>query len=127
MKISLFTGVLCCMTLLLTGCSADTVYTRHSRINDVIRDEVFEDYGRLLFPLDKCYYSGNTLEDLKLVYYSHIDPNKTVEIVNTLHDKAAEGQTIFYDIYTDEEKAADPDKNDTGQFSACIGIIKKRL
>ena len=26
------------------------------------------------------------------------------------------GDTVFYDIYTDEEKAADPDKEDTGLF-----------
>lgn len=36
--------------------------------------------------------------------------------MNTLRERAADGQTIFYDIYTDEEKAADPAKEDTGLF-----------
>ena len=57
-----------------------------------------------LVPVEDAYYSGDTLEELQLTYYSHIDPDETVEIVNTLRERAADGQTIFYDIYTDEEK-----------------------
>ncbi len=49
-------------------------------------------------------------------WYSHIDTNKTVEIANTMYLHAKAGDTIFYDIYTDEEKAADPAKKDTGPF-----------
>ncbi len=77
---------------------------------------MFGSYGRLLFPVEDAYYSGDTLEDLGLTYYSHIDPDETVEIVNTLRAWAKAGQTIFYDIYTAEEKAADPAKEDTGLF-----------
>ncbi len=62
-------------------------------------DPVFGSYGRLLFPVEDAYYSGDTPEDLGLTYYSHIDPDETVEIVNTLRERAADGQTIFYDIY----------------------------
>ena len=40
----------------------------------------------------------------------------TVEIVNYLKEHAQAGDTVFYDIYTDEEKAEDPDKEDTGLF-----------
>ena len=65
---------------------------------------------------DEYYYSGDTLEVLQFIYYSHIDPDETVEIVNTLKERAEAGQTVFYDIYTEEEKAADPAKEDTGLF-----------
>ena len=51
------------------------------------------------FPTDGQYYSGDTLEDLRLVYYAHIDPDETVEIVNTLKERAGTGQTVFHDIY----------------------------
>ena len=37
-------------------------------------------------------------------------------IVNYLHNQAKDNQTIFFDIYTDAEKAADPRKQDTGMF-----------
>ena len=58
------------------------------------------------------------LEDVGdlLVWYHHVNPDKTVEIVNTLGERAASGDTVFFDIYTEEEKAADPEKEDTGLF-----------
>ena len=88
----------------------------HTSIDTVKSDPVFGDYGRLLFPVDDWYMSGSTLEDLQLTWYNYIDPEKTVEIVNTLWQRVSAGETVFYDIYTDEEKAADPAKADTGLF-----------
>lgn len=92
------------------------LYTADTTIYDVVNDPVFGDYGRLIFPVDDWYYSGDTLGDLHLTYYSNIDPNETVEIANYMKEHTAAGDTIFYDIYTEEEKAADPAKEDTGLF-----------
>ena len=129
MKLGCFFVLLFCTALLLSGCGArepqepaettpsqTAAFTRESKIKDVKNAPMFGSYGRLLFPVEDAYYSGDTLEELQLTYYSHIDPDETVEIVNTLRERAADGQTIFYDIYTDEEKAADPAKEDTGLF-----------
>lgn len=91
-------------------------YTVDTAISAVIHDPVFGDYGRLIFPVDDWYYSGDTLGELRLTYYSNIDPDETVEITNYMKEHAADGDTIFYDIYTEEEKAADPAKEDTGLF-----------
>ena len=91
-------------------------YTADTRITDVISDPVFGDYGRLIFPVNEWYYSGDTLGGLSMTWYTHIDPNKTVEICNYLKTQAVNGQTIFYDIYTDEEKVNDPSLEDTGLF-----------
>ena len=91
-------------------------FTVNTKITEVIHDPTCGDYGRLLFPVDDGYYSGDTLGQLHLTWYNHIDANETVEIVNTLWQRANRGDTIFYDIYTEEEKAADPDKRDTGLF-----------
>lgn len=82
----------------------------------MIRNPVFKNYGRLLFPLEKWYYSGSTLEQLRLVWYNNMDPEETVEIVNTLWQRVSSGETVFYNIYTQEEKAADPEKEDAGLF-----------
>lgn len=100
-----------------TGAAAmENAYTTDTKITDVINDPVFGDYGRLLFPVDDGCWSGDTLGDLRLTWYSHIDPAKTVEIANYLRTHAQAGETVFYDIYTDAEKKADPAKEDTGLF-----------
>ncbi|UEB79064.1 alpha/beta hydrolase [Clostridium sp. M62/1] len=85
-------------------------------IADVISAPAFGDYGNLLFPVDNGYTSGDTLGELQLTWYNYINPQTTVEIINTLYDRACAGETIFYDIYSEEEKAADPDKENTGLF-----------
>lgn len=96
--------------------SESTAYTADTKIADVQSDPVFGTYGRLIFPVDEGYYSGDTLGELRLTWYNNIDSEKTVEIVNYMKDHAEAGETIFYDIYTAEEKTADPAKEDTGLF-----------
>lgn len=91
---------------------------RKTKVQDVIDNPVFEGYGRLIFPVDRTVNDGLTLEDVGdiLIWYSYINPDKTVEIINCLGEQASEGNQVFYDIYTEEEKAADPWKEDTGLF-----------
>ena len=89
-------------------------FTVSTPIQEVMDDPIFGRYGRLLFPVEDWYMSGDTLGELQLTWYNNIDPNETVEIVNTLWRRANAGETVFYDIYTEEEKAEDPDKEDTG-------------
>ena len=99
-----------------TEVETSDLYTVDTLISDVIADPVFGEYGRLIFPVDTGYYSGDTLGSLRLTWYSNIDPDKTVEITNYMKEHAGQGDTIFYDIYSEEEKAADPAKEDTGLF-----------
>lgn len=75
-----------CLLLFLAGCAArrgqdesaaaGEAYTVHTRIQDVAEDPAFGDYGRLIFPVDSGYASGDTLGELRLAWYSHIDPDK---------------------------------------------------
>ena len=92
--------------------------TRDTLVRDVMDDPIFGGHGRLLFPVDRTIPQDMTLEDVGglLVWYHDVNPDKTVEIVNALGERAVSGDTVFYDIYTDEEKAADPEKEDTGLF-----------
>lgn len=112
--------MLCLMALATGAAHAEggqtEMFDRNTPIQTVIDDPAFGDYGHLLFPVDTGYFSGDTLGNLRLTWYSHIDPDETVEIVNTLRNRALNGETVFYDIYTEAEKAADPDKRDTGLF-----------
>jgi enterochelin esterase-like enzyme/acetyl esterase/lipase len=96
--------------------AASSDFTVNTKIADVISDDAFSDWGRLIFPTDTGYYSGATLGELRMTWYTGIDADKTVEIANYMKSHAAAGETVFYDIYTDAEKAADPAKEDTGLF-----------
>lgn len=91
---------------------------RETKVRNVIDLSVFEGYGRLIFPVDRTISDDLTLEDVGdiLTWYNYINPDKTVEIVNYLGEQAAEGAQVFYDIYTEEEKAEDPWKEDAGLF-----------
>ncbi len=94
------------------------VFWEDSLVWDVIDDPVFNGYGRLIFPTDRTIEPNQTLRDVGrvLAFYTYVNTDRTVEIVNYMKTKAEAGEQIFYDIYTDEEKAADPAKNNTGLF-----------
>ena len=47
-----------------------TDYTTTSKISEVMNDPAFGDYGRLLFPVEDYYYSGDTLGNLRLTWYN---------------------------------------------------------
>ena len=91
-------------------------FSENSRIDDVKNDAAFKGFGRLLFPVDEYYYDGTTLADLQLTWYSYVNPKVSIEILDTLKSRALRGDTIFFDIYTEAEKNADPDKRNTGLF-----------
>lgn len=97
-----------------------SVFTTESTVKDVISNPAFGNFGRLLFPVDRSVSQSMTLAQLSspsvYVWYSHIQPEKTVEIINRLHDDAVAGNQIFYPIYTESEIAADRSKADTGLF-----------
>ena len=86
--------------------------TEATKIADVVNNPAFGDYGRMIFPLDEYYYSGNTLGTLRLTWYSHINPARTVDVINYMLDEVHEGRKIFYPIYPDD----DPRAKSTGLF-----------
>lgn len=100
--------------------SESNIYMLSSTVEEVINDSYFEDFGRLLFPVDRSVSEDMTLAEISssnvYVWYNYMDPDKTVEIIQTLHDNAAAGEPVFYDIYSEKEKEADPSKENTGLF-----------
>lgn len=94
-----------------------TDFHKTTTIEEVMHDPSFAGYGRLLFPVNRNYYSGRTMQDLQMTWYNYIDADKTVEIANYLKQQAGAGKKIFYPIYTEAEMQADPSKRDTGLFS----------
>ena len=93
-------------------------YTLDTTASEVMGNPVFEDYGRLIFPANVNIDADLKLKDVSsiLTWYSNVKPERTVEIVNYMKEQASGGRQIFYDIYTEEEKAEDPAKENTGLF-----------
>lgn len=96
----------------------ENYYTENSKVTEVMRDPAFGDYGHLIFPVDIAISEDLELKDVEdiLPWYSEVNPKKTVEIVNYMKDRVTDGEQIFYDIYSEEEKEANPAKEDTGLF-----------
>lgn len=94
--------------------------TRNTTVGEVTANPALGDFGRLLFPVDRNVSENMTLEEVSsssvYVWYSHIQPDKTVEIVDNVISRAEQGQQVFYPIYTEEEMETDPSKRDTGLF-----------
>ena len=89
MKKSSWSAIVLVLSLCLWGCSARPLdegdeampanaemFTADTPITAVITDPAFGQFGRLLFPVDDWYYSGDTLGELQLTWYSHIDPQE---------------------------------------------------
>lgn len=93
-------------------------FTEDSKVFDVINDKSFEGFGRLIFPVNRNILQNRTLDDVGDIYvwYNHVNPHKTVEIVNYMKSETDNGNRIFYDIYTDDEKKQNPRLNNTGMF-----------
>ena len=84
--------------------------TTETKICDIISNPRLGDWGRLLFPASEGYWLGDTLGDLQLTWYSHINPQKTVEIVRYVTECAENGEQVFYDIYSDGRKSSMAEK-----------------
>ena len=126
-NINLFIFVV--VIILVSGCSKIekqgnkemndmSYFSRDTKVMDVINSKSFGSFGKLIFPVDRTIDKNMTLEEAKdlYVWYSYINPNKTVEIVNYMKEQADSGNQIFYSIYTEEEMVSDSEKRNTGIF-----------
>ncbi|OBZ94716.1 esterase [Pararhizobium polonicum] len=100
-----------------------TAQSRHlsasSTIGDVLLHPTFAAFGRLILPWDgRGYDDRQPLSGIAslLPYHSHVDTLSVVDGLNRMIDDAADGRKVFYDIYSDAERRADPTKENTGLF-----------
>ena len=88
-------------------------------LGDVLSHPAFAGFGRLILPWDGRAYDANMPLDRigsLLPYHSNVVPDVVTGALNRMIDDAARGQRIFYDIYTDAQKQAEPSKENTGLF-----------
>ena len=90
-----------------------------TRLLDVVEQPAFAGFGRFLLPTRRGLPDGSlTLRDAgyPLPYHTHVEVDTSVDVINSLLAAVDAGQTVFYDIYSEAAKAADPAKADTGLF-----------
>lgn len=88
-------------------------------IADLLKHPAFAGFARLTLPWDDRQYDETMpLRNIAtlLPYHTHISPEVVVSGLNRMIDDASAGKTVFYDIYTKEEKRAEPSQENTGLF-----------
>ena len=95
--------------------------TTHDSVSHMVDHPAFKGFGRYLLPWD----NGSSDDDRPLnhvgslmPYHSHVDPDVVVAAINHMIDRVNDGETIFYDFYSEQQKREDPAKSTTGQFSS---------
>ena len=95
-----------------------THLTGNNTLNELITHPAFRGFGHLLLPwndrmdLDLPFSRIARL----LPYHSHVDVDTVIQALNRMIDAANAGEQIFFDIYSEKEKAKDPEKRQTGLF-----------
>jgi acetyl esterase/lipase len=88
-------------------------------VDDMLEHPAFAGFGRLLLPRDdRRYDHALPLRNIGslLPYHRHVDPVVVVSALNRMVDDASLNRTLFYDVYTDAQKQAEPSRKDTGLF-----------
>jgi len=90
-----------------------------SRMADLLNHPAFAGYSRLLLPWDdRAVDADMRLDNISalLPYHSHVVPAVVVSGLNRMVDDVGSGKTVFFDIYTEEEKRLEPSKRHAGLF-----------
>lgn len=88
-------------------------------IGDLLHHSAFAGHAALLMPWDgRAYDETMKIRDIGslLPYHSNVDPEIVVSALNRMIDDARDGNTVFYDVYTADEKRAVPARTNTGLF-----------
>lgn len=93
--------------------------TADGKLGNLLGHPAFRGFARQLLPWDgRSYDEAMPLRDTRslLPYHSHVEPAVVIGALNRMIDDANSGKTIFYDIYAEAEKRAEPAKANTGLF-----------
>ena len=90
-----------------------------STIGDILGHPSFTGVARHVLPWDGRAYDANMkIIDIGglLPYHTHVEPSVVVGGLNRIIADANDGKIVFFDIYTDAMKQADPTRQNTGLF-----------
>ena len=101
----------------LISFTADGPFTNETTVGEVEDAPLFAPFGRLLFPTTFCVPSRPTPLanlDRSLPWYSEVEAQTTLDVLNYLYQARAAGDPVYYPLYTSAEIAADPSLANTG-------------
>jgi acetyl esterase/lipase len=93
--------------------------TANDSVRHIVNHPAFKGFGQYLLPWDNGKNDYDTLLNKVgslLPYHNHVDPNIVVSAINHMIDEVNNGKTIFYDLYTEQQKQETPSKKSTGLF-----------
>lgn len=102
--------------------SADKAHgrlTADSTIGDLLAHPAFSGFARRILPWDDRDYDLQARLDTiwtLLPYHSHVDIPSTVAALNRLIEDAEQGRQVFFEIYSEAERRAEPAKAHAGLF-----------
>ena len=88
-------------------------------IRDIFNHPAFSGYADHLLPWeDNSRYMTTSLRQVGslMPYHSNVKPQVVVDALNYMIDLVDDGKTVFYDLYSEQQKKADPAKAHTGLF-----------
>lgn len=101
------------------GTQTGPLLSVQSTLGDLLRHPALAGFALRMLPWDGGHYEP----DMKwqnaaslMPYHSNIYPQEIVSSINRLIADAQNGQTVFYDFYTDAQKRREPAKKHTGLF-----------
>lgn len=93
--------------------------TPDDTLDTLLSIPAFTGFASLILPWDgRDYDPSMPLRqiDSLLPYHSHVDPDSVVAGLNRMIADTGKGNRIFYDIWPEPERQADPSKRNTGLF-----------
>jgi acetyl esterase/lipase len=106
-------------TIELNGRGSYDHITTNDAVRDIVNHPAFKGFSQLILPGENNTYHYDTpLSNVRslMPYHSHVDPEIVVGALNHMIDAVRDGNKIFFDLYTDEQKQEDPSKEHTGLF-----------
>ncbi len=104
----------------LEGNMSESVHlTTNDSVRHLVNHPAFQGFAQFLLPWDdNTSYYDTPLKNVRslLPYHNHVNPDIVVGALNHMIDDVNDGQTIFYDFYTEQQKQNDPTKEHTGLF-----------
>ena len=87
--------------------------TADTMIGDLLSHPAFSGFARRILPWDDRDYDLQARLDTigaLLPYHSHVDIPSTVAALNRLIEDAEQGRQVFFEIYSEAERRAEPAK-----------------